>query len=304
MDANKKEELVGRLRETVTQFYRKDGRHWKEPVIAMLRRLKEAQVDAVFFGGTLRSLLATRIVGKGQKRPRDVDIVISGNSMDSIREIVEEQIERTTRFGGLQVKEQNWQFDLWPVEKTWAFEKDGVSERSFEALPRTTYFNLEAIAVEVWPRAGKSRRVFAGNNQFFEGIIDRLLEINREDNPFPSLCVVRAFVLAHSLDFDFGPRLTEYIVKNGLQLTSSDLKDVQRAHYGKERMLSCEIVDSIRFLADRFDVSSTTRTRLPRLRQRLFWEVYEKESSQVEEKPRLNFHVLDDSKTPQMIRTS
>jgi len=301
MDASKKEELVGRLRETVTQFYRKDGRHWKEPVIAMLRRLKEAQVDAVFFGGTLRSLLATRIVGKGHKRPRDVDIVISGNSMDSIREIVEKQIERTTRFGGLQVKEQNWQFDLWPVEKTWAFEKDGVSERSFEALPRTTFFNLEAIAVEVWPRPGKSRKVFAGNNQFFEGIIERLLEINREDNPFPSLCVVRAFVLAHSLDFDFGPRLTEYIVKNGLHLTSSDLKDVQCSHYGKERMLSCEIVDSIRFLADRFDVNTTNRTRLPKLRQRLFWEEGEMEGSHVKESPNVNLHVLASPSTPQAL---
>jgi len=266
-----KDELRKRLRSEVARFYQRDKRLWKEPVVNMLRSLKQANMDAVFIGGTLRSLLVSRVQHKKQGRPRDVDIVISGESVDCIRSFIEDKVERETRFGGLQVKERDWQFDLWPVARTWAFVNDKAQNRAFAELPKTTFFNMEAIAVEVWPKPGKARQIYAGDNQFFEGVMNRLLEINREDNPFPALCVVRALVMASALDFYIGPKLARYIVDHGESMSDGDLQEVQQAHYGRERRDIAQLRNWIRYITDNRDANSTDRLRLPIQRQLKFW---------------------------------
>ncbi len=73
-------------------------------------------------------------------RPRDIDIVVSGANIDNLRDTFRPFIMRETRFGGLQLARQNWQFDLWPLEKTWAFTQDHCNDQDFEALPFTTFF--------------------------------------------------------------------------------------------------------------------------------------------------------------------
>jgi hypothetical protein len=103
----------------------------------------------------------------------------------------------------------------------------------FESLPYTTFFNLEAVAIEVWPRQrGTARRIFSGDDQFFRGILNRELELNRPENPFPSLCVVRSLIMGIRLGYCFGPKLTEYLREHGQRLTAGELEQVQLKHYG------------------------------------------------------------------------
>jgi len=264
---NNRDGLRKRLRSEVARFYQRDQRIWKKPVVDMLRSLQEANMDAVFFGGTLRSLLVSRIRHNKQGRPRDVDIVISGGSIDAIRTLIEHKIERETRFGGLQVREREWQFDLWPLERTWAFVNDNEQDRGFAELPKTTFLNMEAIAVEIWPKPGKARKIYAGDNQFFDGLMNRLLEVNREHNPFPDLCVVRSLVMASTLNFDIGPKLARYIVAHGERMSTQDLRDVQQSHYGCVRRESNQLVNWIKFVANKDDLETPTRIQLPYQRQ-------------------------------------
>lgn len=266
-----KNDLLKRLRNEVARFYRRDDRLWKEPVVSMLRSLQQANLEAVFFGGTLRSLLISRVMGKRQGRPRDIDIVISGESIDCIREFIEDKIERETRFGGVHVREREWHFDFWPLERTWAFVNDAEPNPAFAELPKTTFFNMEAIAVEVWPKPGKPRQVYTGDDQFFVGLLKKLLEINREDNPYPALCVVRALVMASQLNFDIGPKLAGYIVRHGERMTCADLQDVQQAHYGRQRQDVAELRRWIRFIVNGYRDEVTERLRLPIQRQRQLW---------------------------------
>ncbi len=268
---NAKHDLLKRLRNEVARFYRRDNRLWKEPVVSMLRSLQQANLEAVFFGGTLRSLLVSRVIGKRQGRPRDIDIVISGGSIDCIREFIEDKIERETRFGGVHVREREWHFDLWPLERTWAFVNDAEPNPAFTELPKTTFLNMEAIAVEVWPKPGKPRQVYTGDEQFFDGLLKKLLEINREDNPFPALCVVRALVMASHINFDIGPKLARYIVMHGEGMTCADLRDVQQAHYGRQRQDVAELRRWIRFITNAYRGEATERLRLPIQRQRQLW---------------------------------
>lgn len=260
-----------RLRHEVARFCERDDRKWKAPVVEMLRELQPVNAKAVFFGGTLRSLLISRLFRQRPGRPRDIDIVISGSSVESVRDLFRERVARETRFGGLQLRHWNWQFDVWPLAKTWAFVEDEVENPDFAALPETTFFNLESIAVDVWPSPGQGRRIYSGDDQFFEGILNRTLEINRETNPFPHLCVVRALVLAASIDFKIGPRLSAYIAKHHESMLDWDFEEVQQKHYGCIRQSGIVLKRWAELIGDQICKSKDEAIRLPVCRQLTLW---------------------------------
>ena len=280
MDSTLKKSLHTLILQDVAYLCRRDDVLWSHSIAGMLRDLRETGVDAVLFGGTLRSLLISRLRYRRLGRPRDVDIVVHGATLDELRSSFERYISRETRFGGLQLERRPWHFDVWPLEKTWAFVKDGVASPSFEDLPKTTFFNMEAIAVDVWPRAGHERRIFSADDQFFDGLATRTLDINREENPFPALCVIRGLVMAWSLDFSVGNRLARYLVHHGSQLSNSDLLDVQAKHYGMVRLPTSWMRRWIEHIATQLDRSDSVRSIVLPRQQRLWSELDEQEWKQ------------------------
>ncbi len=259
------------LRREVARFCRGDDRHWKGPVVQTIRELREAGWRSVFFGGTLRSLLISRLWHRRPGRPRDIDIVIRDMEVPRIREQFKRHLARETRFGGLQLRRMDWQFDMWPLDRTWALVEDRTADPGFDDLPRTTFFNLEAVAVEVWSLRGHGRLIYSGDDQFFGGILDRVVEVNREDNPFPGLCVVRALLLASGLDFRIGPRLSRYISEHGTGLSPGHFEEIQAKHYGKVRQAGAIMRCWTRHVADASSDEVDRGVRLPILRQATFW---------------------------------
>ena len=210
------EDLKRKLLKEVGEFFHGNDSVRKRPILDVVENLRQSGLQAVLFGGTLRSLLVSRIYQGKLGRPRDIDIVVSGATLSQLEERFGSILARRTRFGGLRLQRGAWQFDVWPVGETWAFKRDNKGGRAdFAALPATTAFNLEAVAVEAWSFDGSPRALFSGNDQFFEGIITKTIELNRVDNPFPELTVVRAIVLASELQFMIGPQLASYIGQIG-----------------------------------------------------------------------------------------
>ncbi len=238
-------DLKRKLLQEVGSLFHRNGPVWK-PIHEVVHDLRQSRVPAVLFGGTLRSLLVSRIFHDKPGRPRDIDIVVSGTTTAQLEERFRGIVARRTRFGGLRLERGDWQFDVWPIEETWAFKHDhGGGTADFAALPRTTTFNLEAVAVEAWPCAGRPRALFSGDEQFFEGIISRTIELNREKSPFPELTVVRGLILARELRFKIGPRLVRYIGEVGASMNEDVLDRIQADHYGLIRMSSRALHDSI-----------------------------------------------------------
>jgi len=258
------------LRE-VSNLCRHIDRRWNEPIVETLQAIRETESHAVFFGGTLRSLLVSRRFYGRPGRPRDVDIVVAGTTLQTLKERFGELVMRETRFGGLHIHRKNWQFDLWPLHRTWAFVNDNVHNPGFAALPFTTFFNLEAIAVDVWPMSGRARRIYSGDDQFFDGILEKTLEINREENPFPTLCVVRSLVMAAALDFAIGPKLARYIVREGTGIQRDELEDVQREHYGAVRRHGKTLKEWINRIAECHSRDENASVRLSLQRQLRLW---------------------------------
>lgn len=271
----------------VTSLCQREDRLWSRAIVDTLRDIRQANVRAVFFGGTLRSLLLSRLQRGRFGRPRDVDIVVAGVNLDSLRAQFGEMITRETRFGGLQLRRMEWQFDVWPLQNTWAFLENGGRDAHFSELPSTTFFNLEAVAVDVWAPPGRRRSIYAGDGQFFDGIVDEVLEINQVENPFPALCIVRSLVLASSIGFAIGPRLARYLVRHAPAVDDHDLLETQRKHYGATR---CSVDTMRRWLdviSERYAHNNETPIRLPQPRQMTLWPEADEPSS-------IKFHVLPD----------
>lgn len=263
-----KDSLKRLLLKGVARLCCRDEAIWKEPIVDTLRDLQAVNARAVFFGGTLRSLLVGRIAGRKFGRPRDIDIVVADISLETLRAQFESLISRETRFGGLQLRRREWHFDVWPLQKTWAFVSDHIENPAFDALPATTFFNLEAIAVEIWAQPGRPRKIFSGDDQFFDGILKKTLEINREENPFPSLCVTRALVMSAALEFAVGPRLAGYIACHGEHLNArDDMDELQHKHYGVRRIEGRQLREWICFVAEQHARLPSAPVRLPISRQ-------------------------------------
>ncbi len=240
------------LLQEVGYLLRRDGSLWKEPILDVLRDLRHPNLQAVLFGGTLRSLLASRIFLHKPGRPRDIDVVVSGASLSQLEKRFADIAIRRTRFGGLRLQRGSWQFDVWPVDQTWAFKQDSNGRSAgFAELPATTPFNLEAVAVEVWSYRGRPRKVYSGDDRFFKGILSKTIELNRVDNPFPELTVVRGLVLAGELGFKIGPRLASYIRNIGASMDEDLIEGIQGSHYGHVRVDSKSLCDSIRTMVER-----------------------------------------------------
>ncbi|MCY4030187.1 MAG: hypothetical protein OXH75_28240 [Acidobacteria bacterium] len=260
------------LRAEVGCLFGQDDRPWKRPIVEMLRDFRDSGLRVAVFGGTLRSLLYSRLYRHRPGRPRDVDLVIHDGLLRDVERRFREYLFRRTRFGGLQLRRDGWRFDVWTIDDTWAFRGENRYRAKIQNLPSTTPFNLEAIAVEAWPLAGRPREVFSGNDQFFEGILSKTVELNSHDDPCPALTIVRGLVLATEHSFRVGPQLAEYVAAIGSSLTESEFEEQQIRHYGHVRLGASALRNLIASIAKQ--CGHTERVQLPQLGQLTLWPTW------------------------------
>lgn len=264
-------DLKRQLRHEVSLFCRHNNRRWKQAIATTVDEIREGHWPAVFFGGTLRSLLLSRLTHNVLGRPRDIDIVIRDTRLPDLQQQFEKYVARRTRFGGLQLQRVGWQFDVWPLQETHALKEAGLSHPDFHDLPRSTFFNLEAVAVDVLSRAGRPRTIYSADDQFFRGVIERVIEINREENPFPGLCVVRAIVLAGNLKWKVGPRLLRYLARVGSGMTEDEFTHIQVKHYGAAQWPVSVFSHAIEYARLHAERGDERPVELPLPKQLTFW---------------------------------
>lgn len=244
------------LRERLSRFVTRAS-PWRAALQDVLEMTQKREWSVFVFGGTLRDLLAVSAMAV----PRDLDLVVSGPTGKELREVFAPQVVRETRFGGLHLHVRKLPVDIWTIESTWAFREGRVSGQDFEALPKTTFLNVEAITAELSATSGRARRIYS--HGFFEAIRDRLLEINLEDNPYPALCVVRSLITARQLDFAMGPRLIQYLHHHGSRIALEEMEAVQRAHYGHVRLDREQLHSLLGLVFQHVGSSSRAQLRLP-----------------------------------------
>jgi hypothetical protein len=216
--------------------------------------LAQERFPSYVFGGALRDLLLYSAL------PRDIDIVVRTTQLDSFAERFRKNLVRRTRFGGYRFVFENWAFDIWPLSSTWAFKTGLIHPCTFSMLPRTTFLNIEAAAIELYPQSNRSRRFY--QHGFLEGIRSQTLEINLEPNPYPDLCVVRSLLTAARLGFSIGPLLAQYLEEHGRNMTAGTVERIQLEHYGEVKWNPNELLSWISHIEQR-RATSTERVALP-----------------------------------------
>jgi hypothetical protein len=163
--------------------------------------------------------------------PRDLDIVLAQNCVAEVKAELSAHVERTNRFGGLHLSIHEWDVDVWSLEQTWAFRNDDRFEVTFEDLPKTTFLDVDAVAVSIAEGASHVHE-----NGFFDAIRAETVGLNYRPNPYPALCAVRALDIAQRLDFSLDAELVSYILKTVREHSTSALVEAQESHFGEVRL--------------------------------------------------------------------
>jgi hypothetical protein len=228
---------------------------WKLPLQEFVKMFGLSGWQSVVFGGVLRDLV---LYGPA-KRPRDVDIVVDCFPDDLATWLSEFPFQRT-RFGGFRIQHRKWSFDIWSLKDTWAF-KHGHMAATFENLPKTTFFNIEAIAAQLNSPPRRKRRLYSFG--FTKAISSRILDINFEPNPFPQLCIIRGLLTAARHRLLVSPRLAEYMTQNADRTEIAEIVRVQFKHYGVVRLRSQDIVTWLDHIECRLSLDPGAPIRLP-----------------------------------------
>lgn len=167
----------------------------EEPTIDnLLNKLRSLGPTAIF-GGSLRDWTLG-------KTPRDIDIVLDcpAKALEFLNAFKAEK----NRFGGYYLKVGGTEFDIWNLEATWALKHNPKFEKKLETLPKTTFFNMDAITYRLDTKAFQ-------DEGFTQAITSKQLDIVYEPNPFPFLCVSKALIALSRYELAPSPNLKRYI---------------------------------------------------------------------------------------------
>ena len=199
----------------------------------------------------------------GRAVPRDVDLVVQSSDSEALTRILSGFVRRRTRFGGYVLGNNGWRVDVWPLEQTWALREGLVRSFDPDGLVRSTFLNIEAVAVSLRPQGRTGRVVY--DNGFFESIREAVLDINLEENPYPELCIVRSLISAASLNFSLSARLAGYIHSHSRTIGIDSLLEVQVRHYGFIRHYGDYLEFWLQYIAKRLKRPRSSRVVLPQL---------------------------------------
>ncbi|HZL37619.1 MAG TPA: hypothetical protein VFC78_20040 [Tepidisphaeraceae bacterium] len=240
-----------------------DARERKSARADALRRIIEHGWKSCLFGGVVRDI----IVKSPWVKTRDIDIVVADVSTDDLEHAFADVMLRKTRFGGLTLNISGWLFDIWPLSATWGCRFFPLFADSFSVLPKTTFFSIEAIAIELPAKRGVPRTIY--QEQFLESIETRTIMLNLAENPYPELCIVRAFALARKLNFSLDVRLVRHLADWAKKSSSSKVEKAMLSHYGKASFSSSELRQLINRLRAHADSGDEVALRVPTEQQML-----------------------------------
>ena len=238
-----------------------DTRSRKSARADALRRIMARGWRSCLFGGVVRDVF----VKSPWVKTRDIDIVVADVTLDDLIRAFEDVLVRKTRFGGLTLNMEGWLFDIWPLQSTWGCRFFPLFANSFELLPQTTFFSVEAIAVELLTSSGVPRMIY--QDRFHESVARRTIMLNLKENPFPELCIVRAFALARKLDFTLHFDLVRHLAGWARKTTPAKIERAMLGHYGRAAFSRRELLLLVNLLRAHADSGCESPMTVPREQQ-------------------------------------
>lgn len=214
------------LRRRVRRFL-----HVREDVSDFVHQIAHAGEVAIF-GGMLRDFA----IGGSLQFLSDVDLVVQGDEDELMRALGAFSYSRN-RFGGYRIRHKKQLFDVWCLSATWASREGHVDVAAFSDLPKTTFFDWDAIAYNV--RTSEFHCVDDYVGRLHSGVVG----INLSANPNELGVVVRALRMAVTRDLAFHPELATYVATRLSSYSPDSLCDFERKSFSRPALSMAMISD-------------------------------------------------------------
>lgn len=189
-------------------------------VRALFAHLVSSNVRGVVFGGWARDHIAASL-GRTYTNPRDLDIVVDASDPKLFVENLLGIPTRQTIFGGLNFMAGGIEIDLWPLKKTFIFERFNL-EPDFNHLANVADFTINGIVF-------KPSQLWRSPTVWDSGCIKALnsaeLKFQYSTISFPRIQVARAIIYAAKLHLDLDADVARFVQSH---LSSSpNVKDIE-----------------------------------------------------------------------------
>lgn len=193
------------LKQRVNRFVSSPEKYKEYSAKGFFKDVEELGETAIF-GGMLRDLS----LGSIRAFSSDIDLVIETDDDSGLASKMEKYGAIKNSFGGYRLQFHKWKIDIWSLRKTWAFKEGLVKEESFESLLKTTFFDWDAIVLNLT----KSKVLSIDN--YLEKLADRVVDINLKENPNNIGIIVRALRLLEKRNAKFTWDLSVHVF-NGIE---------------------------------------------------------------------------------------
>lgn len=190
----------------------------KSGIIADLDEMAKSRQKVYIFSGVIRDFFLNV-----DDVSRDVDIVLSGKSIDNV---FVDGLKVINQFGGAKVQKNGLTIDVWCLPATWGIRRKKVHSTP-EALIQTSFFNFSSILYDY-----RNQKFIVGD-AFLDFMNNRMLDYVYEDNPYPDLCVVNTLYYSQKLNCGISDRLKSWIRQHEKGTMFHEYEEVQRKHFGR-----------------------------------------------------------------------
>ena len=251
------ESLKRTLRGHLSEFA-SDKSAWRyHPVYGVLKTIHEYGESAFLCGGAVRDIL---LYGR-QSAPRDLDIILAYLPENHVESLLKTYEGRRTKFGGISIKVLDWNLDIWSLMETWAFKERLVRGFCFADFPKTTFLDIDAVAIELFTKKGCARKIYSKG--FFEAMLNKTIDINFEENPYPAVCIAKSLAYALKFRFKLSRRLAEYIIRYSEQIGAEEIANIFQKRYGNIKISSEKYNFYINAIKEELRVKNTGPIKLP-----------------------------------------
>lgn len=187
-------------------------------IVADLNKMAKSRKRVYIFSGVIRDFFLNI-----DEVSRDVDIVISGNTLGNV---LTDGLKFINQFGGAKVQKNGLTIDVWCLPATWGIRRKKARPTP-EELILTSFFNFSSIVYDY-----KNNQFIVGD-AFLDFMNSHTLDYVYPDNPYPDLCVVNTIYYSQKMNCDISERLKHWIRQHEMGTMFHDYEGIQRKHFGR-----------------------------------------------------------------------
>lgn len=187
-------------------------------IVDELDKMAKSRKRVYIFSGVIRDFFLNI-----DEVSRDVDIVLSGNTLDNV---LIDGLKVINQFGGAKVQKNGLTIDVWCLPATWGIRRKKARPTP-EELILTSFFNFSSIAYDY-----KNNQFIVGD-AFLEFMNSHTLDYVYPDNPYPDLCVVNTIYYSQKMNCGISERLKHWIHQHEMGTMFHDYEGIQRRHFGR-----------------------------------------------------------------------